>query len=105
MGKVGRNEPCPCGSGKKFKRCCGRVMNMIAGVAFKDVANIKVNPEAKKNFVISKTIVENQLRRDGPQIAESFDNLFGEHVREVSEEYARITSIFSVVMNENPEVF
>ena len=23
--KVGRNEPCPCGSGKKFKQCCGRV--------------------------------------------------------------------------------
>ena len=22
--KVGRNEPCPCGSGKKFKHCCGR---------------------------------------------------------------------------------
>jgi preprotein translocase subunit SecA len=22
--KVGRNEPCPCGSGKKFKNCCGR---------------------------------------------------------------------------------
>jgi uncharacterized protein len=21
--KVGRNDPCPCGSGKKFKRCCG----------------------------------------------------------------------------------
>ncbi|MCA9583063.1 MAG: SEC-C domain-containing protein, partial [Myxococcales bacterium] len=21
--KVGRNEACPCGSGKKFKRCCG----------------------------------------------------------------------------------
>jgi len=20
--KVGRNEPCPCGSGKKFKKCC-----------------------------------------------------------------------------------
>jgi uncharacterized protein len=23
--KVGRNEPCPCGSGKKFKQCCGKV--------------------------------------------------------------------------------
>lgn len=23
-GKVGRNDPCPCGSGKKFKKCCGR---------------------------------------------------------------------------------
>ncbi|MFM8796844.1 MAG: SEC-C metal-binding domain-containing protein, partial [Betaproteobacteria bacterium] len=21
--KVGRNEPCPCGSGKKIKKCCG----------------------------------------------------------------------------------
>jgi len=23
--KVGRNEPCPCGSGKKYKNCCGRM--------------------------------------------------------------------------------
>lgn len=23
-GKVGRNDPCPCGSGKKYKHCCGR---------------------------------------------------------------------------------
>ena len=22
--KVGRNDPCPCGSGKKYKHCCGR---------------------------------------------------------------------------------
>lgn len=22
--KVGRNQPCPCGSGRKYKRCCGR---------------------------------------------------------------------------------
>ncbi|MDH5539087.1 MAG: SEC-C metal-binding domain-containing protein, partial [Rhizobacter sp.] len=25
MPKVGRNEPCPCGSGKKFKHCHGRL--------------------------------------------------------------------------------
>jgi uncharacterized protein len=24
MPKIGRNDPCPCGSGKKFKQCCGR---------------------------------------------------------------------------------
>jgi preprotein translocase subunit SecA len=23
--KVGRNEPCPCGSGKKYKQCHGRI--------------------------------------------------------------------------------
>ena len=22
-GTVGRNDPCPCGSGKKYKKCCG----------------------------------------------------------------------------------
>ena len=27
--KIGRNEPCPCGSGKKYKNCCGR--NLGAG--------------------------------------------------------------------------
>ena len=23
--KVGRNDPCPCGSGKKYKQCCGKL--------------------------------------------------------------------------------
>jgi preprotein translocase subunit SecA len=23
IAKVGRNDPCPCGSGKKYKKCCG----------------------------------------------------------------------------------
>ena len=23
MAKIGRNDPCPCGSGQKYKRCCG----------------------------------------------------------------------------------
>ncbi len=27
--KVGRNEPCPCGSGKKFKKCCGSVTSNV----------------------------------------------------------------------------
>jgi uncharacterized protein len=24
LGRLGRNDPCPCGSGKKFKKCCGK---------------------------------------------------------------------------------
>lgn len=27
MPKVGRNDPCPCGSGKKYKKCCGKNKN------------------------------------------------------------------------------
>ena len=22
--KVGRNDPCPCGNGRKYKKCCGK---------------------------------------------------------------------------------
>lgn len=25
--KIGRNDPCPCGSGKKYKKCCGSFLN------------------------------------------------------------------------------
>lgn len=30
--KVGRNDPYPCGSGKKYKRCCGGAEAPDAGV-------------------------------------------------------------------------
>jgi preprotein translocase subunit SecA len=28
QGKIGRNDKCPCGSGRKFKRCCEARMNV-----------------------------------------------------------------------------
>ena len=31
---TGRNDPCPCGSGKKYKRCCGVVVRLIAFIEF-----------------------------------------------------------------------
>ena len=30
---VGRNDPCPCGSGKKHKKCCGAVIPIAVPVA------------------------------------------------------------------------
>jgi hypothetical protein len=33
MTVAGRNEPCSCGSGRKFKRCCGPLLENPAGVA------------------------------------------------------------------------
>ena len=32
MKKVGRNDPCPCGSGKKYKKCCDKKSQ---GIKFK----------------------------------------------------------------------
>lgn len=31
MAKIGQNNPCPCGSGKKFKRCCGSLAQTQSG--------------------------------------------------------------------------
>ncbi len=28
--KIGRNDPCPCGSGKKYKNCCGRKIKKVS---------------------------------------------------------------------------
>ena len=30
--RVGRNDPCPCGSGKKYKKCCGAVIQLKPAV-------------------------------------------------------------------------
>ena len=32
--KIGRNDPCPCGSGKKFKKCCGLKKGTNSGPVF-----------------------------------------------------------------------
>ncbi|MFH0975419.1 MAG: SEC-C metal-binding domain-containing protein [Spirochaetota bacterium] len=39
MNKVGRNEPCPCGSGKKYKHCCLKNDNIIPFPAQKSIEN------------------------------------------------------------------
>lgn len=32
MPMTGRNDPCPCGSGKKYKKCCGQVVPIVPAV-------------------------------------------------------------------------
>jgi hypothetical protein len=31
--KIGRNDPCPCGSGKKYKKCHGAAVPVVAGAS------------------------------------------------------------------------
>ena len=40
--KVGRNERCPCGSGKKHKVCCGRKRKRVAPLAWLAIAAVAV---------------------------------------------------------------
>ena len=47
MAQVGRNERCPCGSGKKFKQCCGHATAVAAPSAWHDVDRRLVDELAK----------------------------------------------------------
>lgn len=80
MTKTGRNQPCPCGSGRKYKHCCGGRLPPDP----KNVAGFYIDDENKKVFVVTKDVLLNQLQRDCPRIASSFDRLAGEGLASVS---------------------
>lgn len=61
MKKVGRNDPCPCGSGKKFKKCC-------------------------ENKMIGKRFMAQKLSPDSTQGASKLSSLFQQKVTDTSQQ-------------------
>ena len=41
-GKIGRNDPCPCGSGKKYKQCCERKAQALSPTAWLTIVGVAV---------------------------------------------------------------
>jgi hypothetical protein len=41
---TGRNDPCGCGSGKKYKNCCGAPEGAVATIRTKDVKDFELTP-------------------------------------------------------------
>ena len=46
MEKIGRNDPCPCGSGKKFKKCCE------AKLSRKSMSERKIEDQTKASGLV-----------------------------------------------------
>ena len=51
--KTGRNDPCGCGSGKKYKNCCGTPQLEVASVRAKDVKDVELTPGLAEAFTAS----------------------------------------------------
>lgn len=69
MSKVGRNDPCPCGSGKKFKKCC------IDSTPMSWPSNPPIPPEVLKKFMEHETEERARIARYGhvkPEISIDF---------------------------------
>ena len=60
MSKTGRNEPCPCGSGKKYKHCCGNKSNVIP---FPNQNSNNQNADAFKEY---ETLTNNWKAEEPP---------------------------------------
>jgi hypothetical protein len=81
MTKIARNQTCPCGSGEKFKFCHGLNKPLPAP---ENIASISLSSELKRVVVVTKDILINQIFRDGPLIAKSFDRLARKDIEDIS---------------------
>lgn len=73
MGNVGRNDPCPCGSGKKYKKCCGQKSSMQRR-QFSSLGSGEVKSSMSKiTGMVSQTLKSIQ-----PDTADKFNDLIKE---------------------------
>ncbi|MGD8833823.1 MAG: type I methionyl aminopeptidase [Desulfobacteraceae bacterium] len=63
--KIGRNDPCPCGSGKKFKKCCMGKTNMEQPLTHPHKSKIRLKSEAALEAI----------RRSGQLVIETLDRV------------------------------
>jgi len=60
--KVGRNEPCPCGSGKKYKQCCERKKQALSPTAWIAIVGVAVAVLAAIIFSFTTTSLTTDTR-------------------------------------------
>lgn len=84
MTKIGRNEKCPCGSGKKYKNCCG-ARNRIP------YANIKRSDLMLEDFVLNNLSEDLTFFEDALQllIGPNGYNFCSENAEELEREYQK----------------
>ncbi len=70
MKEVGRNDPCPCGSGKKYKKCCAQ-KPPIQRRTFRQIESSQVESSIQRvTGVLSKA-----FRNAAPQEADKLDDV------------------------------
>ena len=73
MSKIGRNEPCPCGSGKKYKKCCLPASQPLKESSFiytdlDDLSNQVTDLIEKKKFAEAENVCRKLMEQYPGQI-------------------------------------
>lgn len=78
MNKISRNDPCPCGSGKKFKKCCLDKLISIA-TSKKEQEKALLQKERIEDDVLGKQLIqdfeEKQNKQDWSKPLESLPEI------------------------------
>lgn len=76
---VGRNIPCPCGSGKKFKKCCYKVASAPMQKAMAKAAEVQARGESAefKKLELCADLYKQQLSPEHPFYAALNDAKIG----------------------------
>lgn len=108
VAKIGRNQPCPCGSGKKYKRCCANGGARAKGIRIKlpmpaeRIHAAVIDQERERAVFISNDFVTNTLQRDLPMIATAFDELCAAQIKEIDHAAAKLYSRFAEIVIRAP---
>ncbi len=83
--KIGRNDPCPCGSGKKYKKCCMAIGTQDSPVTWADKDGLHVIAEGEKP---TPSEIEKMTKEYQNQIRNSpmWDDMVSEYGLEKAEE-------------------
>ena len=106
MAKIGRNQPCPCGSGKKFKHCCLPLEQ--AGGTVSPMARMKISLMAEIEK-IQRAAMEGKQRLHELGVFIFFSMANGDAwLLEISDsdavQVARAGQALEVPVDENPEI-
>jgi hypothetical protein len=82
---VGRNDPCPCGSGKKYKKCCIAMNAQKSTTTWADKDGLHVIAEGEKP---TSSEIEEMTKEYQNQVRNSpmWDDMVNEYGREKAEE-------------------
>jgi hypothetical protein len=90
--KIGRNEPCPCNSGKKYKFCCGD--NGARSAQSHRDADTTPNLGSRVLIVpASNEMLMNRVHREATKVAEGFDTLTRGQVQLIDRLYSSTAGI------------
>ena len=103
--KIGRNDPCPCGSGKKYKHCC---LNKVVKVDFRNEQYRDcIDKEdaimffALRNILLAYTNYKYNINPELEEL-EDINNSEPEDVKEIRERLWNDTSIINDYIRDNP---